>query len=57
MSDENTGTPNLETVTPSEDTPEVSENQVSVNERPSIDNYKDDYDKDVVRAKKYFDVQ
>lgn len=47
MSDENTGTPNLETVTPSEDTPEVSENQVSVNERPSIDNYKDDYDKRV----------
>ena len=47
MSDENTGTPNLETVTPSEDTSEVSENQVSVNERPSIDNYKDDYDKRV----------
>ncbi len=47
MSEENTGTPNLETVTPSEDTPEVSENQVSVNERPSIDNYKDDYDKRV----------
>lgn len=47
MSDENTGTPNLETVTLSEDTSEVSENQVSVNERPSIDNYKDDYDKRV----------
>ena len=47
MSEENTGTPNLETVTPSEDTSEVSENQVSVNERPSIDNYKDDYDKRV----------
>ena len=49
MSEENNdNTANLETVTPSEDTPEVSEQpEVTSNDRPSIDNYKDEYDKRV----------
>ena len=49
MSEENNNnTANLETVTPSEDTPEVSEQkEVAQSDRPSIDNYKDDYDKRV----------
>ena len=49
MSEENNdNTANLETVTPSEDTSEVSEQpEVTPNDRPSIDNYKDEYDKRV----------
>ena len=49
MSEENNdNTANLETVTPTEDTPEVSEQpEVTPSDRPSIDNYKDDYDKRV----------
>ena len=49
MSEENNdNTANLETVTPSEDTPAVSEQpEVTPNDRPSIDNYKDEYDKRV----------
>ena len=48
MSEEqNENTANLETVTPTEDTPEVSEQEVTQNDRPSIDNYKDEYDKRV----------
>ena len=49
MSEENNdNTANLETVTPTEDTPAVSEQpEVTPNDRPSIDNYKDDYDKRV----------
>jgi hypothetical protein len=49
MSEENNNnTANLETVTPTEDTPEVSEQpEVTPTDRPSIDNYKDEYDKRV----------
>ena len=49
MSEENNdNTANLETVTPTEDTPAVSEQpEVTPNDRLSIDNYKDDYDKRV----------
>ena len=49
MSEENNdNTANLETVTPTEDTPAVSEQpEVTPSDRPSIDNYKDDYDKRV----------